>query len=136
MTLLPKIRRSPSALTGTLIILFLLLVALFAPWLAPYDPVLQNPAQRLLAPDAQHWLGTDSYGRDVLSRLIYGTRPMFGLVALVAAITLPAGLLIGILAGFYGRWVETILMRFTDIVMSMPRLILAFAFVAILGPPD
>lgn len=90
MTLLPKIRRSPSALTGTLIILFLLLVALFAPWLAPYDPVLQNPAQRLLAPDAQHWLGTDSYGRDVLSRLIYGTRPMFGLVALVAAITLPA----------------------------------------------
>ena len=134
MTLLPKIRRSPSALTGTLIILFLLLVALFAPWLAPYDPVLQNPAQRLLAPDAQHWLGTDSYGRDVLSRLIYGTRPMFGLVALVAAITLPAGLLIGILAGFYGRWVETILMRFTDIVMSMPRLILAFAFVAMLGP--
>lgn len=91
MTLLPKIRRSPSALTGTLIILFLLLVALFAPWLAPYDPVLQNPAQRLMAPDAQHWLGTDSYGRDVLSRLIYGTRPMFGLVGLVAAITLPPG---------------------------------------------
>ena len=72
----------------------------------------------------------------MLSRLIYGTRPMFGLVALVAAITLPAGLLIGILAGFYGRWVETILMRFTDIVMSMPRLILAFAFVAILGGAD
>ncbi|GAA0333936.1 ABC transporter permease [Morganella psychrotolerans] len=134
MRLLPKIRRSPSALTGSLIILFLLLVALFAPWLAPFDPVLQNPAQRLLAPDAQHWLGTDSYGRDILSRLIYGARPMFGLVALVAVITLPAGLLIGILAGFYGRWVETVLMRFTDIVMSMPRLILAFAFVAILGP--
>jgi peptide/nickel transport system permease protein len=82
----------------------------------------------------QHWLGTDSYGRDLLSRLIYGTRPALGLVALVTVITLPAGLLVGILSGYYGGWLERILMRFTDVVMSMPRLILAFAFVAMLGP--
>ncbi|MDK7041645.1 ABC transporter permease subunit, partial [Escherichia coli] len=87
-------------------------------------------AARLQAPSRQHWLGTDSYGRDLLSRLIYGSRPALGLVALVTIITLPVGLLIGILAGYYGGWLERVLMRFTDIVMSMPRLILAFAFVA------
>lgn len=73
-------------------------------------------------------------GGDLLSRLIYGSRPALGLVALVTIITLPVGLLIGILAGYYGGWLERVLMRFTDIVMSMPRLILAFAFVAMLGP--
>ncbi|KTG60671.1 peptide ABC transporter permease, partial [Klebsiella pneumoniae] len=83
---------------------------------------------------AGHWLGTDSYGRDLLSRLLYGARPALGLVALVTAITLPVGLLVGILSGYYGGWLERILMRFTDVVMSMPRLILAFAFVAMLGP--
>ena len=69
-----------------------------------------------------------------LSRLLYGARPALGLVALVTAITLPVGLLVGILSGYYGGWLERILMRFTDVVMSMPRLILAFAFVAMLGP--
>ncbi|MRE87554.1 ABC transporter permease, partial [Klebsiella quasipneumoniae] len=81
----------------------------FAPWLAPYDPNWQHAAQRLLAPNAAHWLGTDSYGRDILSRLIYGTRPMLGLVGLVALITLPLGLFIGILSGYYGGWTERIL---------------------------
>ncbi len=111
-----------------------MLIALFAPWLAPHDPNWQDAAARLQAPSRQHWLGTDSYGRDLLSRLIYGSRPALGLVALVTIITLPVGLLIGILAGYYGGWLERVLMRFTDVVMSMPRLILAFAFVAMLGP--
>ncbi len=129
-----RLRRSPAAFSGLIIVAFLLLVALFAPWLAPRYPNWQDAASRLQAPDVQHWLGTDSYGRDLLSRLIYGTRPALGLVALVTLITLPAGLLVGILSGYYGGWVERILMRFTDVVMSMPRLILAFAFVAMLGP--
>lgn len=103
-------------------------------WLAPVDPNWQDAAARLQAPNDQHWLGTDGYGRDLLSRLIYGTRPALGLVALVTVITLPAGLLVGILSGYYGGWLERVLMRFTDVVMSMPRLILAFAFVAMLGP--
>lgn len=97
-------------------------------------PELAGRAARLQGPGARHWLGTDSYGRDLLSRLIFGTRPALGLVALVTAITLPAGLLVGILSGYYGGWLERVLMRFTDVVMSMPRLILAFAFVAMLGP--
>lgn len=131
---LRKIARSPSAFIGLSLLILLLIIAIFAPWLAPYDPNWQHAAQRLLAPNTEHWLGTDNYGRDILSRLIYGTRPMLGLVGLVAIITLPLGLFIGILSGYYGGWTERILMRFTDIVMSMPSLILAFAFVAMLGP--
>ncbi|WP_430508820.1 ABC transporter permease subunit, partial [Escherichia coli] len=74
------------------------------------------------------------YGRDLHSRLFYGSRPAMGRVAVVTIITLPVGLLIGILAGYYGGWLERVLMRLTDVVMSMPRLIMAFAFVAMLGP--
>ena len=122
---LRRLRHSPAAFCGLIIILLLMLIALFAPWLAPHDPNWQDAAARLQAPSRQHWLGTDSYGRDLLSRLIYGSRPALGLVALVTIITLPVGLLIGILAGYYGGWLERVLMRFTDIVMSMPRLILA-----------
>ena len=131
---LRRLRHSPAAFCGLIIILLLMLIALFAPWLAPHDPNWQDAAARLQAPGSQHWLGTDSYGRDLLSRLIYGSRPALGLVALVTIITLPVGLLIGILSGYYGGWLERVLMRFTDVVMSMPRLILAFAFVAMLGP--
>ncbi|MGC0036474.1 ABC transporter permease, partial [Enterobacter hormaechei] len=131
---LRRLRRSPAAFCGLIAIALLVLIALFAPWLAPHDPNWQDAAARLQPPNAQHWLGTDSYGRDLLSRLIYGTRPALGLVVLVTVITLPAGLLVGILSGYYGGWMERILMRFTDVVMSMPRLILAFAFVAMLGP--
>ncbi|HHV0133304.1 TPA: ABC transporter permease [Escherichia coli] len=101
---LRRLRHSPAAFCGLIIILLLMLIALFAPWLAPHDPNWQDAAARLQAPSRQHWLGTDSYGRDLLSRLIYG------------------------------GWLERVLMRFTDVVMSMPRLILAFAFVAMLGP--
>ncbi len=131
---LRRLRRSPAAFCGLIAIALLVFIAVFATWLAPLDPNWQDAAARLRAPNGQHWLGTDSYGRDLLSRLIYGTRPALGLVALVTVITLPAGLLVGILSGYYGGWLERILMRFTDVVMSMPRLILAFAFVAMLGP--
>ncbi|WP_145563785.1 ABC transporter permease [Yersinia aldovae] len=128
------LKRSPSTSMGLFILSSLVFIAIFAPWLAPFDPNWQNAADRLLPPGAVHWLGTDSYGRDMLSRLIYGTRPTLGLVLLVTVITLPLGLLVGVLSGYYGGWLERILMRITDVVMSMPRLILAFAFVAMLGP--
>lgn len=129
------LKRSPATSIGLLIISLLVFIAIFSPWLAPQDPNWQNAADRLLPPGATgHWLGTDSYGRDMLSRLIYGTRPTLGLVLLVTVITLPLGLLVGVLSGYYGGWLERVLMRVTDVVMSMPRLILAFAFVAMLGP--
>ncbi|WP_226571657.1 ABC transporter permease [Mangrovibacter yixingensis] len=129
-----RLLRSPSAIAGLVVVVLLVAIALFAPWLAPTDPNWQNAADRLAAPGLHHWLGTDSYGRDMLSRLLYGARPALGLVLLVSIITLPLGLIVGIVSGYYGGWLERVLMRITDIVMSMPRLILAFAFVAMLGP--
>ncbi|MDQ0322922.1 peptide/nickel transport system permease protein [Pararhizobium capsulatum DSM 1112] len=129
-----RLTRSPSATTGATIILVVLMVALLAPWLAPFDPNLQETAKRLMPPGAEHWLGTDAFGRDILSRLIYGARPTLLLVIFVVVLMAPVGITIGILAGYFGGLVERGLMRITDIVMSFPRLLLAFAFVAIMGP--
>ncbi len=126
--------RSPAALTGAAILILILVVAALAPLLAPYDPNIQDVGNRLQPFSSTHWLGTDAFGRDILSRLIYGTRPTLLLVSMVTLVMAPLGTLIGIAAGYYGGMVERILMRFTDMVMSFPRLILAFAFVAVLGP--
>lgn len=132
--LLRQFLRSPSAVIGGAVILLILVLALFAPILAPYDPIVQNTAIRLAAPDGTHWLGTDAFGRDILSRLIYGTRPTLLLVLFVVVLMAPIGIAVGVLAGYFGGMTERVLMRLTDIVMSFPRLLLAFAFVAILGP--
>jgi peptide/nickel transport system permease protein len=126
--------RHPLALTGFAIILLLVLVAALAPLVAPYPPQAQHLAERLQAPGARHWLGTDELGRDILSRLIYGTRLTLGIVALVTAISAPVGLAIGCMAGYAGGWIDAALMRLTDVFLALPRLILALAFVAALGP--
>ena len=127
-------RRSPSLAIGAATIAILVLVAVLAPLIAPYDPYLQDTANRLASPSAAHWLGTDGFGRDLLSRLIYGAQPTLLIVVLVGALMAPLGVAVGLLAGSYGGFVERALMTITDIVMSFPRLLLAFAFVAILGP--
>lgn len=129
-----RVLHSPSAATGSAVVIFILTLALLAPVIAPYDPNLQETANRLMPPSAAHWFGTDGFGRDVLSRLIYGARPTLLLVLVVVLLMAPLGILVGILAGFFGGITERILMRVTDIVMSFPRLLLAFAFVAIMGP--
>lgn len=131
---LQRLLRSPAAAVGCLVVVVILALALFAPWIAPYDPNLQETANRLMPPDAAHWLGTDGFGRDILSRIIYGARPTLLLVLVVVLLMAPLGILVGILAGFFGGIAERVLMRLTDIVMSFPRLLLAFAFVAIMGP--
>ncbi|MBX8474379.1 ABC transporter permease [Pseudomonas cichorii] len=127
-------RRSPALTLGGSLILLLLLVAIFAPLLSGFDPNQQNIEQRLLPPSTSHWLGTDGFGRDLFTRLLYGTRPTLLLVSLVLLLTLPIGVLVGVAAGFYGGWPERILMRMTDVFMAFPQLVLALAFVAILGP--
>lgn len=131
---LRRVLRSPSAATGSAVVLFILALALLAPLIAPYDPNLQETANRLMPPDAAHWFGTDGFGRDILSRIIYGARPTLLLVLVVVLLMAPLGILVGILSGFFGGITERVLMRITDIVMSFPRLLLAFAFVAIMGP--
>lgn len=126
--------RNPLAMVGLFIIISLLLVAAFAPFLAPYSPVDGVLANRLQPPSAQHWMGTDELGRDILSRVIYGARITLMIVILVAIIAAPLGLVIGTAAGYFGGWIDRILMGMTDIFLSFPRLILALAFVAALGP--
>ncbi len=126
--------RNPLAMVGLAIILLLLLVAMFAPWLAPYSPIQGELANRLQPPSATHWMGTDELGRDILSRIIFGARITLMIVLLVAIIAAPLGLLIGTVAGYFGGWVDRILMGLTDIFLSLPRLIMALAFVAALGP--
>lgn len=126
--------RSPAMVFGLVILAAMVLAAVFAPWLAPFDPNAQNVQQRLLPPGATHWLGTDQLGRDLLSRVIYGTRPTLLIVSLVALLSAPLGLLLGMCAGYFGGWVDTLLMRVTDIFMAFPRLVLALALVAVLGP--
>ncbi|CAI1684506.1 ABC transporter permease [Serratia proteamaculans] len=119
---------------GATLVAILILTALLAPWFAPFDPNLQHIELRLLPPASGHWLGTDGFGRDLLSRVIYGARPTLILVSLILLLTIPIGLLVGISAGYLGGWVERILMRVTDIFLSLPSLVIALAFVAVLGP--
>jgi len=122
------------AMVGLAIIVGLLVVAAFAPWLAPFSPYEGDLAARLRPPSAAHWMGTDELGRDILSRVIHGARITLFIVLLVAVIAAPLGLLVGTVSGYFGGWVDRVLMGLTDVFLSMPRLILALAFVAALGP--
>ena len=119
---------------GLVIVLTLIGMAIFAPWIAPYDPLAQNLSQRLQPVSWQHWCGTDSLGRDIFSRIVYGSRVTLLIVGLVVVTVGPLGLILGCGAGYYGGAVDRILMRVTDIVLAFPKLILALAFVAALGP--
>ncbi|MBV8605012.1 MAG: ABC transporter permease [Pelomonas sp.] len=130
-----QFRANRLALAGAAVLALLLLVALAAPWLAPYDPTLGDLHHaRLLPPSAVHWAGTDEQGRDILARLVFGARVTLYIVGLVAVIAAPLGLAVGTLAGFAGGWVDTLLMRVTDLFLAFPRLILALALAAALGP--
>ena len=125
---------NPIAMAGFVIIAALLLMALFAPLLTQGDGSEQDLANRLLPPSAAHWFGTDELGRDIYTRIVWGSRVTLYIVALVGVIVVPIGLAIGTVAGYMGGWVDNLLMRFTDIFLAFPRLILALAFVSALGP--
>ncbi|MDI6935515.1 MULTISPECIES: ABC transporter permease [unclassified Pantoea] len=135
-TVRPRRRRArvTSLTIGLTLVVIVVAMALFAPLLAPFDPNAQVIAQRLQAPSALHWFGTDGFGRDLLSRVIYGARPTLLLVSLILVLTIPVGLLVGMTAGYVGGWTERVLMRITDIFLSLPNLVIALALVAMLGP--
>ncbi len=127
--------RNRLALLGLAIVIGLVLVAVFANVLAPYSPYTGDlRTTRLLAPSPAHWFGTDDQGRDILSRVLVGSRITLTVVVLVAVLAAPLGLLVGTVAGYAGGWVDAVLMRVTDVFLAFPRLILALAFVAALGP--
>ncbi|MBP2197634.1 ABC transporter permease [Pantoea cypripedii] len=125
---------NPLTAIGGAIILLLLVTALFAPWIAPYHPLIQDLNNALSPPSAQHWFGTDEFGRDIFSRLVWGARITLYIVLLVSVTVGPIGLLLGVTAGYFGGKVDSVLMRVTDIFISFPSLVLALAFVAALGP--
>jgi peptide/nickel transport system permease protein len=126
---------NPLALFGLTIVIGLILAAIAAPLLsAGVSPITQDLTQRLSPPSHLHWFGTDELGRDIYSRTLYGSRVTLTIVTLVALIVVPLGLAVGTSAGYLGSWVDMVLMRVTDIFLAFPRLVLALAFAAALGP--
>ena len=127
--------RLPNALVAGLILLAAIgAAALAAPWLAPFDPLRQDLAANLASPSARNWLGTDEFGRDILSRLMWGARSTLLMSALVVVTAVPIGLAVGVTAGYFGGFVDTVLSRLTDLFLAFPSLVLALAFSAALGP--
>ncbi|MFZ1660792.1 MAG: nickel transporter permease [Paracoccaceae bacterium] len=130
-----RLRRNPLAVIGLIITALLLLTAMFAPVIAPHDPIAQSLSDRFKPPGTPgNLLGTDEFGRDILSRIVYGSRITLYIVGLVVLTAPVAGLVIGTVAGYFGGWTDRILMRITDIFLAFPKLILALALVAVLGP--
>ena len=128
------IKKSPLTMIGLAIILILVTVAIFAPYIAPHNPVTMHLDKRLAPPSKDYLLGTDELGRDILSRIIYGAGVALKIMLIVLAIDLPLGILLGLIAGYFGGWIDEIIMRIADIFMAFPRLILAMAIGAALGP--
>lgn len=131
-----RLRRDPIAITGAALVLVFVLVAIFAPWIAPFDPgvvVGQVTPTEIPGPTSEHWLGLDNLGRDEYSRIIHGARQslLVGVVSLVLGMT--AGLILGILAGAFGGWVDNVVMRLVDIMLSVPGILFAIAVAAVLG---
>ncbi len=118
---------------GTGIIALFVVVAIFAPLISPYDPLAQDPINRLASPSGSHWLGTDELGRDTLSRLIHATRVDLPVGLIGAAAPALVGSLLGMLAGYFGGWVDSIIMRIADIVQAFPSYILVIALVVAFG---
>ena len=122
------------ALIGLVLLVILVGMAIFAPWVAPYDPAKTSPLASLEGPSRDHWLGTDSLGRDMFSRIVHGARWSLGAAATASAAIVVLGVTIGIVAGFFGGIVDAILMRLVDVLMAFPSMILALAIVGMLGP--
>ncbi len=131
---LRRYKKSTSAMVGFAMLLVVVIVAAFAPQFAPHDPIQQNIRASFQPPSAEHWLGTDQYGRDILSRLIFGTRISLTVGILVVVIGAGSGTVIGLIAGWYGGKVDLIISRGFDILLSFPGILLALVILTVLGP--
>jgi peptide/nickel transport system permease protein len=128
-----RMRRSPAAIIGGSIVGFFVLMAIFAPFLAPYDPTRGNLADSYLPPSPEHWFGTNIQGQDVYSRIVFGSRLTLGIAVLSVTIGVSIGAFFGALAGFFRGWVDSLIMRGVDIMLSIPGLLLAIGIVTFLG---
>jgi len=126
--------RNPLAMLGLAIFLILIAMAALAPLITQHSPLFGSLQERLLPPNESYWLGTDQQGRDIWSRIVYGSRTTLLIVFMVAITSAPIGIAIGATAGYVGGWTERVLMRVTDAFLAFPKLVLALAFAAALGP--
>jgi peptide/nickel transport system permease protein len=124
------LRRHPTAIVGALVLMAMVLIAVLAPWLGTTDPLALSPVERLRPPSGEHWFGTDMLGRDVYSRVIYGSRISMTVGVAVAALSIAIGLAIGLVTGFV-RWLDAVVMRVMDGLMSIPSVLLAIALMAL-----
>ena len=131
--ILKRLTRDKLAMVGLTIVVILILVAIFAKYLAPYDYTAQDMKNRMAWPSAEHLLGTDNFGRDLLSRIIYGARTSLLIALISIVISTAVGIILGAFAGYFGGWVDTLIMRVTDIVMAIPQILMAVSIQAALG---
>jgi peptide/nickel transport system permease protein len=131
---LGRLLRNPSARIGGGVLILILLCAAFAPWVAPHDPMTVDTLNRLQPPSAANWLGTDEVGRDIASRLIFGTRYFLLICLTAASISAGCGILLGLIAGAGPPLLDAVIMRFIDMLLAFPYILLVLAIVAILGP--
>ena len=129
-----RLWRDTRARIGLIVVAMLLLAAILAPVLARHDPVRVDLLRQFLPPSAEHWMGTDVQGRDVWARLVYGARISLAVGLISQSIALAIGLTLGLIAGYYGRWIDDIVMRLADITLAFPTLLLLIAMVAALQP--
>ncbi|WP_093043957.1 nickel transporter permease [Thalassobacillus cyri] len=130
---LSRVIKSKTSFIGLIIISLLIIIAAFAPQIATHSPTDQSIIDRYQAPSAEHWLGTDELGRDIFSRIVHGSRITIQIGVITVGISMIVGVFLGAVAGFFGRWVDQIIMRIIDIMMAFPSILLAIALVAVLG---
>lgn len=130
---LRRFRMNTSAMVGLIIVVVVLLSAIFAAQLTRYDPLRGDLRAYVLPPSAEHWFGTDDLGRDIFTRVIYGARISLKIALLTQAVTLVVGITLGLVTGFYGGWIDTLVMRLVDVIMSFPLQIIAIALVSAIG---
>lgn len=131
---LSKFFENKIAVVGATIVLIYIIVALFAPWLAPYDPYEIQLENKLQSPSTEHWMGTDDKGRDVFSRIIYGSRLSMGIGFAAVIFGAFFGIIMGMVAGYYGGWVDSVISRVLDVMLAFPGILLALAIISALGP--
>jgi peptide/nickel transport system permease protein len=129
-----RLTRNRGARAGLVMLVAVVLVAVFAPLIASFDPVAIDPVNQLYSPGLPYIFGSDQYGRDVLSRVVFGARISLTVGPIAVAIALVPGITMGLLAGYYGRWADGVLMRIVDVMLAFPGILLALAIVAVLGP--
>jgi peptide/nickel transport system permease protein len=131
---LGRLVRNPGTVVGSILLVLLVMAALLAPFITRYSPTALSPRDRLIPPNSAHWFGTDAFGRDVFTRVVYGGRVSLQVGFIAVFISILIGVTLGLLSGYYGGVTESLIMRLIDVMLAFPGILLALVIVAILGP--